>query len=228
MRSALWKVVMALLLAVSLPSRAGSVTQDYVGSVSALFGPQSAVFQLGETIQVSYSLDTSVMDSNPDPGIGLFFGALQGLSVTLPRLGLTVAVGPGGTVQTFNGEPLVPGAIVSDQVFFRGGPGAAGGGNFIGNPVLDGAGLVALEVDFLSNFSTTPSTMLSSDALPSGRLAVIRPFVIFGTTAGGTFVDFQVAQVPEPSTAVLLLLGVASFVLYFAHRSRAGRTNPAG
>ena len=170
--------------AFAAPALAEQVTLSYQGVVTNSSGAQSAPFAAGQEITVSYTVETTAADSDPNPGNGVFHGGLVALSISIPAAGLDAQVGS-GTVQTFDNEP----ANNSDQAFFYG---DATSGSLLGMP------LTRAEVDFL-DFEAGPGgfpIMLSSQDIPTDPLVSNDSFAILYTSAGYTFVNFLV-PVPD-------------------------------
>jgi hypothetical protein len=154
--------------------------------VTSANGADAAAFSAGDPISISYSLNTNVGDTNPDPTAGSFPAASQSLSVTFPTRNV-FAVGTSGNVQTFNNADS-GGGTTSDQVFVF-------SGAISSSSPLGGGPITSVEVDFLSPFVPSPGepTMLSSDALPLFVPPYNDAFVILDTSHGTTFVHFEVA-----------------------------------
>jgi len=178
--------------------RPQTVTVSYDAAAIFAGGPHSALFHQGDQFHFFYTLDRAVADSNTDPQQGLFLYAVRSLSVSLPGLGVSVLAGSAGNVQTFNDVLDAPSGLVSDQVFFFGGPIASPG-------ALEGEPIDGVEVDFLSPFvsPTTPPAMLGSDALPLYSLTSDDVVVFLHTASGWTYVSVNVA----PFTSTLTYPG---------------------
>lgn len=179
-----------LVLTLLLPTTAKALTFTYDAEVTDSHGPGAALFSPGDPIVISYTLNLLSIDRNVDPQMGLFRLSLISLSVSFPDRGTFAVARPAGTVQTFNNVVDQPSGLVSDQVFFIGGP-------ISPSSSLKGKPIAFLEVDFLSNFVALPNqpSMLSSDRLPLFLLPIIDASIFLGTEDGFTQVDFADALV---------------------------------
>jgi hypothetical protein len=192
------RVFAAVALVWLIPVRAAfaqsTTTISYDAAVTFASGPHAASFSAGDPLVVSYTLDASVADVNADSSNGLFFKALQSLSVSFPGRGVSAVAGGGGTVQTFNNVVDASSGKWSDQVFFIGGP-------ISSSSSLDGEPIDFIEVDFLTDFLVPPDEpfMLASDALPLFRLVANDRFMFLHTSSGFTSVHFTTGspQTPE-------------------------------
>ncbi len=155
-----------------------SVEVRYAAEVVRSSGRHAGEFPAGTPLSIVYRLNTSVPDSEPEGGAGIFFGAVASMIVEMPALGLRISATPSGNVQTFDDAGNVD---APDQVFFFGGPTTA-------NRLLGGDTINSVEVDFLS--IDGDMTLIRSDALPTTALRIEDAFVIIGTGADGTFVNF--------------------------------------
>lgn len=182
-------LALALASAFAAPAFAEQVTVSYQGVVTNSSGPQSALFVAGQEVTVSYTVETTAADSDPNPDYGVYHGGLVALRVTIPAVGVDAEVGT-GTVQTF--DNIVD--TNSDQAFFY-------GNALAGN--VDGLAINSAEVDFL-DFHEGPGLplMLSGEAIPTDPLVTDDSFAIFRTAAGTTFVNFLV-EPDEPTPAEL-------------------------
>lgn len=184
-------VTLALAAALAGPALSAEVTLSYEGVVTEASGAQAGLFSAGQEISVTYTVETTAPDVDPNPGNGVYHGGLLSLRITIPAAGVDAQVGT-GTVQTFDNEP----GANSDQVFFYGDATAGS---------LAGSTLVRAEVDFL-DYEPGPAgfpIMLSSPAIPTDALVTDDSFAIFYTAAGTTFVDFLVEpDAPTPAGQV--------------------------
>lgn len=184
-------LALALASVVAAPAFAEQVTHSYQGVVTRSSGPQSALFVAGQDVTVSYTVETTATDSDPNPDYGVYHGGLVALRITIPAVGVDAEVGT-GTVQTF--DNIVD--TNSDQVFFYGNATAGSVG---------GLPLARAEVDFL-DFDAGPGgfpIMISSQDIPTDALVTDDSFAIFYTDAGTTFVNFLV-EPDEPTPAELV------------------------
>ena len=108
-------LALALASAFAAPAFAEQVTVSYQGVVTNSSGPQSVLFVAGQEVTVSYTVETTAADSDPNPDYGVYHGGLVALRVTIPAVGVDAEVGT-GTVQTF--DNIVD--TNSDQAFFYG------------------------------------------------------------------------------------------------------------
>ena len=150
-------LALALASAFAAPAFAEQVTVSYQGVVTNSSGPQSVLFVAGQEVTVSYTVETTAADSDPNPDYGVYHGGLVALRVTIPAVGVDAEVGT-GTVQTF--DNIVD--TNSDQAFFF-------GNALAGN--VDGLAINSAEVDFL-DFHDGPGLplMLSGEAIPTDPL----------------------------------------------------------
>lgn len=169
------------------------VTLSYDAVITGASGRYPGLFPAGERILVTYEIDSGVADSNADPGVGVFFNAVQSLSISFPGLGLNANAGPVGLAQTYDNF-ADPSGTSSDQVFFIGGP-------ITSASTLNGEAISSVEVDFLSDFVVPPPqpSMLSSDELPLTNLPLTEAFVIITTNGQQTYVHFGSAPPPTPT-----------------------------
>ena len=184
-------LALALASVLAAPAFAEEVTISYQGVVTRSSGPQAALFVAGQEVTVSYTVETTAVDSDPDPGNGVFHGGLVALRITIPAVGVDAQTGV-GTVQTF--DNIVD--TNSDQVFFYGNPTAGS---------LDGLPLTRAEVDFLDfrEVSEGLPAMISSQDIPTHPLVTDDSFALLGTSAGTTFVNFLLESA-EPTPAELI------------------------
>lgn len=203
-------LALALASVFASPAFAEQVTISYQGVVTRSSGPQSAPFAAGQEITVSYTVETTAADIDPNPGNGVFHGGLVALRIAIPAAGVDARVGA-GTVQTFDNDV----GSNSDQVFFYG---SATAGS------LEGMPLTWAEVDFL-DFDAGPGgfpIMISGQDIPTNPLVSNDSFAILYTDAGYTFVDFLV-EPDAPTPAELVEDGrVLLQELVFDGRLRAG------
>lgn len=185
-------LALALASAFAAPAFAEQVTISYQGVVTNSSGAQPAPFAAGQEITVSYTVETSAADSDPNPANGVFHGGLVALRITIPAAGVDAQVGT-GTVQTFDNDA----GTNSDQVFFYGNATAGS---------LEGMPLTRAEVDFL-DFDAGPGgfpIMISSQDIPTDPLVSNDSFAILYTSAGYTFVNFLVEpDAPTPAELVV-------------------------
>jgi hypothetical protein len=199
------QVCAAVILVWLIPVRAAvaqsTTTISYDAAVTFASGPQAASFSTGDHLVVSYTLDPSVTDVNADPSAGLFFNAVQSLSVSFSGIGVSAVAGAAGTAQTFNNVVDISSGRWSDQVFFFGGP--ISSSTSLGGEPIDG-----IEVDFLSDFLVPPQepTMLASDALPLFRLVANESFAFLHTSSGFTSVHFQISAALTPEQRIESLI----------------------
>ena len=174
--------ILSVVIMIASATVAISQTFSYDAEVSTSSGPHSSLFPTRSRALITYTLDPTVADTNPDPSRGIYSGAVLSLSVNFPDLGIFANAGAAGLAQTFNNAGTCK---ISDQVFFFGGPISSAS-------TLGGEVIQSVEVDFLSKFVVEPDTpfMLSSDALPTMRLPLIDSFVRLQTVNGNTFVHF--------------------------------------
>ena len=193
-------VVGFFILCSFLPYPAAASTFKYTAIVTTASGPHSSIFSKGETVEISYTLDPLVTDSNSDAQKGVYYNAVTSLSVVFPKIGISVTSGPSGTLQTFNNVVDSLSGKISDQVYFFGGP-------LVSSSQLEGEPINSVEVDFFSDFHVPPDEpiMLNSDALPLYQLSLIDPFIILEAESGGTFVHFANATRNMPWIPLLLL-----------------------
>ena len=176
-------LVLILILPLMVGTALSQSTISYDVEVTTSQGPHAALFPAGERLLITFTLDSSAVDSEADPARGLFFNAVQSMSISFPGISISANTGAAGLAQTFN--DFGP-CKVSDQVFIHGGPISSA-------TSLGGETVNSVEVDFLSEFVVTPATpfMLSSDALPLTNLRFGEAFVIFRTASGNTLVNFE-------------------------------------
>lgn len=204
------RLSLALTLACLFPAPvlAEEVTINYRGLVTATQGAQPEPFRAGQEITVSYTLDASAADIEPDPNAGVFPGGLLAMRITIPEAGVDAQTGL-GTVQTFNNVEN------SDQIFFY---------SFQVEGSLLGMPLTSAAVDFL-DFEPGPlgvADMIDSDAMPVEPLPTIDSFAMLYTEAGYTFVNF-VVEPADPTPAELVQEGRELLAqLVEAGRLRAG------
>jgi hypothetical protein len=178
--SAAFALTVLLLPATAL---AQPVPVAFQARVTSAQGADAGVFSAGDSLTISYTVETSAADLDGDPQAGVFPGATNHLTVSFPTRGV-FAQGTSGSAQTF--DNFDSGGTTSDQIFLFSGP-LASSTNLGGNPIQDA------EVDFLSDFIPPPGEplMISSDALPAFVPPFDRGFVILRTSNGTTFIDFE-------------------------------------
>lgn len=181
-------LALAVASVFATPAFAEQVTVSYQGVVTRSSGAQPGPFAVGQEITVSYTVETTAADIDPNPESGVFQGGMVALRITIPAAGVDAQVGP-GTVQTFDNAN----GGTSDQVFFYGN---ATGGSLLGMP------LTRAEVDFIDDEAGPAGfpIMLTSDAIPTQPLATLDSFAILYTDAGYTFVNF-IVEPDEPTPA---------------------------
>ena len=178
-------VILAVVLGAPIATAFAQTTVSYNATVTAATnGVDAASFPVGSSLVFSYTLNPAVADGNGDPSQGVFPNAVLALSVSFPGLGISAVAGASGPAQTFDNVDS-GGGVVSDQVFFIGGPISAAS-------MLGGSPIDSVEVDFLSAFLTPPDEplLLTSDALPLSQLNGFENFVILHTANGNTYVHF--------------------------------------
>lgn len=161
-------------LAVST-AEAALVSHDYVGTIKQVRGPQPPEAAVGTTIRLSYTVDAATTDQNSLPSQGIFFGAMQSLTVELPDREPILSVS-GGTVQTFDNAELSGG--LTDQVLMFNGainPPSEFGGLPVYNWQLIFSEVTPLDV--------TP-TMLNGDVFPTDPIAAPEVYLQLQTTPG--------------------------------------------
>jgi hypothetical protein len=104
---------------ISASSAFAQNTFRYEAEVTSVFGPHSRTFSSGDKVNISYTLNPAVADTNADLKQGFFTGAGTGMSVSFPGLGMSATAGAAGNAQTFDD---IGATSLTNQVFFFGGP----------------------------------------------------------------------------------------------------------
>jgi hypothetical protein len=98
--------VLALILVIPASSAFSQPTTiSYDAVVTYSWGLHATVFSVGDEVVISYTLDPSVADINPNPGdpvAGSFPNAVLALSVSFPSIGVSAVAGAAGKAQTFD------------------------------------------------------------------------------------------------------------------------------
>jgi hypothetical protein len=177
-------LVIAIALA-SAPTHAALVTQVYRGTVLASSGAQGTAFHAGDRIAVTYVVDTTAADYQPDPLAGVFFGGLSSLQVVLPNVDVVTGA---GTVQTFNDDPQP-----SDQVFFYSQVIAQADD-------VEGYAITKVEFDLID----WTAGMIANDAIPTSLLSAGQVGATLTTDLGRTYIQMTVD--PSPLTVAELVV----------------------
>lgn len=173
-------------LLATLVAPVGAEARSYKVIVTSSEGPLSGTFLELMTMQIAYSLDSSAPDSDGDPDRGVFAGTVLSLSLDVPGIRASVVAGSAGTAQTFDNAVDEASELLSDQVFFIGGP-------ISSSSLPGGEQVTSMEVDFLSDFVAPPAEpkMLDGDALPTYELRYAEGLLILETSGGTTTVRFE-------------------------------------
>jgi hypothetical protein len=159
------------------PAPSGSrVRVRYHAVIERAVGPLADAFPAGAALEISYTLDPRVADGDSDPSHGVFNGAVQSFSVSLPELDVLIATGPVGYVSVFDNVFYDESAgVLSDQVFVNGG--LVTSANFAGGEALE-----ELELEFFaySQFPLNP-TMIDDDTLTVSKLPLDDAYVYLRT-----------------------------------------------
>ncbi|TXH65319.1 MAG: hypothetical protein E6Q81_02080 [Thermomonas sp.] len=151
----------------AMDASAAEVQVAYKGIITQANGVQASAFLPGQEILIRYVVDTSAVDTNPNPSAGVYYNTgLKQLHISIADADVNVSTGI-GTVQTFND---VSG---TDQAFFY---------SHITNGLLASMPVIHAEIDFVDE----ESSMLSNDGIPTTHLPANDTFVSLGTNAGFT------------------------------------------
>lgn len=170
----------------AMDASAAEVKVVYKGVVTSSYGAHASSFQVGQTINVSYVLETSTADSNPDPHVGVYVNGLKEMRISVEGSGVDAVTGIGGAVaynDLMNPDP-------SDQVSFTG---YAASGSLAGLPI----NFVALYFGEYTYPGDIP-LMITSDLIPTAPLFPLNSNAQFLTTAGWTGVRF-LAEPADPA-----------------------------
>ncbi|MEM7672581.1 MAG: PEP-CTERM sorting domain-containing protein [Verrucomicrobiota bacterium] len=178
-------------------------TFSYTGSITSVFGDFSDDFNMGDTVNIAYQFDYSVMDSNSDPDVGNYFGATQLLTFSHLESGLSTNFS-GGTTNIFNDT-----SNPDDQISILGFTAAET--SFLGGEVIT-----------FTEFGASGSTsMLSDDSLPTNFIEGASTSFSLGTNSFFTQINVTISPVPEPSTyAMLFGLVALGGAVYFRGKKR--------
>src|SRR5687768_9668091 len=91
-----------LILPLMVGTALSQATISYDVEVTTAQGPHASLFPAGERLLITYSLDPSTVDSEADPARGLFFNAVQSMSISFPGISIFANTGAAGLAQTFN------------------------------------------------------------------------------------------------------------------------------
>jgi len=196
-------LLILLVAALASPAGATSIGASTSGVVASRAGDLGVYFQDGETVQITFTFDDSVADVQVDPTEALYPGALQSLTIDFLGSGLSFAFATGGPldiVGTMDNQGTSP--MFQDGLFLSS-----------SNPTSGSlGGFTDLSVTAAFAESGLDPMLIVNELPPSGVFDFDLGFLAFaaddgqgGLLTGGV----QLAQVPEPSTAALCLLGLA-------------------
>ena len=205
--------VAASIGAVSVAARAAVVTQEIDAEVLSVSGENASFFAGADRVVGSLSYDDAVPDSNPDPGIGTYTGALESLTAAIPALGFAWSADAGilGTFPdtAFGGDQLTANSFTNNPT----------GPPINGYPIRS-VGLLLFGED---------QNLLASDALPApgarygfGNLQLAFQDE-FGTIVAQTLIVFA----PEPERSIAALAAFAGLALTRARRGVSGSAERA-
>ena len=183
--------ILAAACALAPPAAASPVTHTYVGTITSAAGPHADAFPVGATVHLSYTLDTSAPDADPLPNQGLYWGALQVLTLEVPdsNFGLLILE---GIVQDFNDSG---GSGYPHDAFFLSSDLQLEADPIQGVPLM-GAGLEFYDFE---EEGSVPD-MLSNEALPTDPLQPDIAYLVFAASGDMIFTRFGIALHPSATS----------------------------
>jgi len=185
------------------------ITFNFAGNVASVDSSLGSTFSVGQTLSGSYTFESTTADSEVDPAFGLYGNALTTLSFTIGSYIGTLGVGA-SEFAVSNSPP--PPTGIGDFYDLTADPVS---GPSVGS---DPPKTFALRV------RDDTASALSSDALPvtPPDLAIFTSttwFLLFdsGAQVGGPLTSLTLA-IPEPSSLVLFIYGLAGLALWARRR----------
>jgi hypothetical protein len=174
----------------ALAAPAGADTITYHTAVNASDGIFADLIPRGSPMEISYTIERSANDTDPNPQVGDYPTAVTNLSIAFTSQGYTVNAGPSGSARVLNNVVGQPSGQVSDQVSLVGGP--------IMSSNLPIEGQFQIGLVFLSEFVDPPAEpfMIDSDELPFFRLSPNDAFLAVESATATGSVEFTVIAFP--------------------------------
>lgn len=199
-RMSAWILGLAVA-ALAPPAGATLVDTQTTGVVTSRVGGLGDFFMDGETVQIHFTWDDEAMDLELDPDSGFYDGALTSLIVDFQGSGLSFEFATGAPLDdigTMDDQGTFP--LLEDTLILSSSNRISG--------ILGGLDQLSITILF-SEIGEAPGLVVD-ELPPQGPFGFQAGLIGFAAFDGQALVTggVQFSQVPEPSAAALLLLGL--------------------